>query len=120
MKSNTKIEIQLKKKTNPILVETVVLAKKNPSWKEVASLLTGSRRNRKDFNLSDVEKIGEGTVVVCGKLLSQGEVTKKMKVVALNFSEKAKDKLLKAGCEAVLLIDEIKNNKEAKGVNILK
>ncbi|MBT4376745.1 hypothetical protein HOD29_05205 [archaeon] len=119
MKSKSKIESQLKSKTNPILVETIVLAKKNPKWIEVAHVLTGSRRNKKGFNLRDVERV-EGDVVVCGKLLSQGEISKKRKIIALNFSEKAKEKLLKAGCEIILLADEIKKNKDAKGVTILK
>ncbi len=119
MKSKSKIETQLKKKTNPVLVETIILAKKNPKWLEVAHILTGSRRKRKEFNLTDIAEIS-GDVVVCGKVLSQGEINKKKKVVALGFSEKAKEKLLKAGCELVLLTDEIKKNKEAKGIVVLK
>ena len=43
-----------------------------------------------------------------------------MKVVALNFSEKAKEKLKKAGCEVRTIMEEIEKNKEAKGVKILK
>lgn len=120
MKSKTKIELQLKKKTNPVLVETVVEAKKNSKWMEVANVLTGSRRKRKDFNLTDVEKAKGEVIVICGKLLSQGEIMKKTKVAALGFSEKAKEKLKKAGCEVVLLKDEIQKNKDAKGVTILK
>ena len=119
MKSKTKIEGQLKKKTNPLLVRTIILAKKNSAWLEVASILTGSRRNKKDANLSNLEKIS-GDVVVCGKVLSQGEIGKKKRIIALNFSEKAKEKLKKAGCEIVLLVEEIKKNKEMKGVTIFK
>jgi large subunit ribosomal protein L18e len=120
MKTKTQIETQLKKKTDPILVETVVLAKRNPAWIEIASLLTGTRRNRKDANLSDLNKLEGQVLVVAGKVLSQGEISKKIKVVALNFSEKAKEKLLKAGCEVVLLKDEIQKNKDGKGVVVFK
>ena len=120
MKSKTKIESQLKKKTNPVLVETVIAAKKNPLWVEVASILTGSRRNRKDFNLTDVEKASGDTIVVCGKMLSQGEISSKKKVAALSFSKNALEKLKRAGCETVLLKDEIQKNKDAKGAVILK
>ena len=118
-KSKTKIESQLKKKTNPILVETVIIAKKNPAWIQVAHVLTGSRKKRKDYNLSEIEKI-KGDVALCGKVLSQGEITSKKKVIALGFSGKAKEKLKNAGCEAILLEKEIRNNKEAKGITILK
>ena len=120
IKSKTKIESQLKKKTNPVLVETIILAKKNPAWVEVASVLTGTRRKKKNFNLSDLEKTEGDTFVICGKVLSQGEISKKIKVIAMNFSENAKAKLLKAGCEVVLIKDEIKNNRDAKGVVLLK
>lgn len=120
MKSKNQIEIQLKKKNDPILVETIILAKKNPAWIDVASVLTGSRRKRKNINLSEISNSEGKIVVVPGKVLSQGDISKKIKVVALSFSEKAKEKLLKAGCETVLLKDEIKKNKEAKDVTILK
>ena len=120
MKSKTQIEQQLKKKTNPILVETVILAKKNAAWLEVASLLTANRHDRRDANLSDIAKLEGNIIAVAGKVLSQGDISKKVKVVALGFSEKAKEKLLKAGCEAVLLKDEIQKNKDAKGVVVFK
>ena len=120
MKSKTKIESQLKRKTNPIIVETIILAKKNPKWIEVASVLSGPRRKRKNANLSEIEKIDSETIAVCGKVLSEGKISKKVKVAALDFSEKALEKLKKAGCEVNTLAEEIQKNKEAKGVKILK
>lgn len=119
IKSKTKIERQLTNKTNHELVETIILSKKNPAWIHVAHVLTGPRRKRKGVNLNNIDK-QKGDVVVAGKVLSQGEIVSKKKVVALNFSEKAKEKLKKAGCEVVLLKDEIKKNKEMKGVTLLK
>lgn len=119
IKSKSKIEFQLKKKTNPELVETILLAKKNSSWLDVASMLTRNRKDRKDANLSELEKI-KGDIVVCGKVLSQGEIASKKRVIAFSFSKKAEEKLKKAGCEVILLKDEINKNKEAKGVTILK
>jgi len=120
IKSKTKIEAQLRNKTNVLLVQTVIEAKKNPAWILVAQTLTSPGRKSKGVNLYDIEKSDGKTIVVCGKVLSDGEVTKKIKVAAINFSQKAKEKLLKAGCEVVTIMDEIKNNKDAKGVVILK
>ncbi|MDA3837076.1 MAG: 50S ribosomal protein L18e [Nanoarchaeota archaeon] len=120
IKSKTKIELQLEKKTNPVLVQTVVSAKKNPAWIEVAALLTSPGSQRKGVNLSDIERTEGEVIVVCGKVLSQGEITKKVRVVALRFSENAKKKLKEAGCEMITIMEEIKNNKDAKGVVILK
>jgi len=82
--------------------------------------LAGPRKKRKNVNLKELEKISSEIVVICGKVLSEGEISKKMKVVALNFSEKAKEKLKKAGCEVRTIMEEIEKNKEAKGVKILK
>jgi len=122
MKSNTKIEKQTQRKLNPELVETIRLAKKNKKWVEVAHILSFSRRNKIEVNLNkinEVTKSGE-IIVVPGKILSLGEINKKLKVAALNFSEKAKEKLLKAGCEVLSISEEIKKNPEMKGVKIIK
>lgn len=122
MKSKTLIEYQLQRKTNNNLVETIINAKKNSAWLEIASTLVGPRRKRIDMNLSQIDtqaKAGE-TIIIPGKVLSGGEVSKKFKIVAISFSAKAEEKLKKAGCEAVLISQEIERNKDAKGVKILK
>jgi large subunit ribosomal protein L18e len=121
-KSKTLIEKQLKKKNNKLLVDTIILAKRNPAWLEVASRLSGPTSKNKNVNLADLEKLSEGSeiIVVPGKVLSGGEITKKLKIAAVSYSDKAREKLIKAGCE-VLSIDELINkNKDAKGVKILK
>jgi len=120
IKSKTKIENQMIGKTNKALVNTIILAKKNPAWIEVAGLLTIPRRKRKDVNLTELDKTEGKILVVCGKVLSQGEFNKKSRIVALGFSEKAKEKLNKIGCETVTIEEEIQKNKEAKEVVILK
>ena len=120
IKSKVKIEKQLKKKTAPKLMKTIILAKKNPKWREVASILTGPRKKRKNVNLKDLENFSSDSIVVCGKVLSEGEISKKKKIVALGFSEKARKKLLEAGCELKEITEEINLNKNAKGIQILK
>ena len=122
MKSKTKIEQQMQKKTSVGLVKTILAAKKNKSWFKVAEILSGPRKNRVNLNLEEIDKQAEEgeTIVLAGKVLSQGSVNKKMKIVALNFSEKAKEKLLKKGCEVSNIVDEIKKNPLGKEINILK
>ena len=123
MKSKTKIEKQSQKKGNPILVETLRAAKKTgaPFWLQAAGVLSGPRRRKIAVNLGDIEKATkEGdSIVVPGKILSQGEISKKIAVVALAFSEKAKEKLLKTKSQAINIIDEIKKNPEAKGLKFI-
>jgi len=122
MKSKTKISKQTEKKSNTELVETIINAKKQEAWLEVASILSGPRRARICMNLEDINKKSkEGeTVVIPGKVLSQGELTKKMKVIALNFSDKAKEKLLSSKCQIAYIQEEIKSNPSGKGVKVLK
>jgi large subunit ribosomal protein L18e len=122
MKSKTKISKQLEKKSNSVLTETVITAKKNDAWLGVAGILSGPRRNRICINIEQINKHSKAgeTVVIPGKVLSQGEMDKKLKVVAFNFSEKAKEKLLSAKCETVSILDEIKSNPSAKGIKIIK
>ena len=122
VKTKTKIEKQLQKKRNPELVETVIAGKKKENWKEVVGIIVGSRKNWVKINLDKIDEKSQegGVIVVPGKVLSQGEVNKKLKIAALGFSEKAKEKLLNAGCEVSTILEEIKKNPEAKGVKIIK
>jgi large subunit ribosomal protein L18e len=121
MKSKTLIGKQVTKKTNPELVETILLAKKKAKWVEIAGLLSGPRANMMNLNLDKLnEESKEGdTIVVPGKILAQGELNKKIKVVALSFSEKAKEKISKARGEVSTILEEIKKNPDAKGIKFL-
>lgn len=121
MKSKTKIDSQLIRKGNDSLALTIISAKKNDAWLPVASILASSRRTRPSLNLDEINeqaKDGE-TVLVPGKILSVGEVTKKIKLVALGFSEKAREKLLKSKIQISNIADEIKHNPDAKGLRVL-
>ena len=122
MKSKTIIEKQLKKKTNSELVKTIIAAKKNENWLDVASILSGSKKNRANINLEKINKEAKEneTIVVPGKVLSVGEINKQIKIAAINFSAKAKEKLLKSKSEVFSILEEIKKNPEAKEVKILK
>jgi len=59
------------------------------------------------------------TVVIPGKVLSEGEISKKIRVVAKGFSEKAREKLLKSKTPIAFIEEEIKTNPEGKGIKIL-
>jgi large subunit ribosomal protein L18e len=120
MKSKTKIEQQLEKKNNPELVKTIIEAKKKAKWLEVAGMLSSPRMNHAAVNLDELDKgAKEGEIiVVAGKVLSEGELSKKIKVVAFAFSEKAKEKILKAKGEISTISEEIKKNPEAKGIKL--
>jgi len=122
-KSKTKIDKQSQRKNNSSLVETIRTAKKSGSdfWIGVASVLASPRRQHVALNLNEIDRnTKEGdSIVVPGKVLSQGDISKKVAIIAFAFSGKTKEKLLKTKSHATNIIDEIKKNPEAKGLKIL-
>ncbi len=119
--SKTKIKNRAKKKTNSELVETLMLAEKNKLW-ELAKRLSSPRRKMTELNLEEVNKETKEneTVLIPGKVLGKGNITKKIKIVALGFSSSAEEKLKKSGCEISTIKEELEKNKTLKGVRILK
>ena len=122
MKTKTKIEKQLKKKENQDLVETIISAKKTKGWVKIAEVLSTPTRKRVVVNLDKINidsKEGE-KIVVPGKILSLGNLDKKIKLVALSVSESALEKINNAKSEFITLKQEIKLNPEAKGIKVIK
>lgn len=122
MKSLTKIKKQSRKKTNQELVETILKAAKNEKWMDVARILSGPRRSRVNVNLEKINEEAEDgeKILVPGKVLSQGEVSKKIKIIAMNFSENAREKLSREKKEFSTIDEEIKKNPNAEGIRILR
>ncbi|MDD9953290.1 MAG: 50S ribosomal protein L18e [Candidatus Woesearchaeota archaeon] len=68
-------------------------------FKRLAEDINKPSRQRRTVNLFSIEQhAADGeTVVVPGKVLGEGDLTKKVTVVALSFSESAKEKINKSG-----------------------
>jgi large subunit ribosomal protein L18e len=108
--------------TNPLLAELVgrLRKTKKPIWKDVAEKLEAPTRSRAEVNLWRLDKNtkdGE-TVVVPGKVLSEGELGHKLTIAAWAFSQGAATKLEgKAKC---MTIDElVAKNPDGKNVRIM-
>lgn len=119
--SKTKIKSNLRRKTNPAIVALVAHAKKQPAWLALARFLSGPSKNYSFYNLNQIDKHAkEGdTILVPGKVLGSGDLTKKVVIVALSISSSAKEKLKKTKSEFIHIADEIKKNPKAEGVKIL-
>lgn len=120
--SRTTIKRRNSKKTNPELSETIKLAMNNKPWFNVAKAVSVSTQRQSRVNLEEIDKqtkTGE-TVVVPGKVLSNGNVTKKVRIAALGISEKALEKLKETKSEFVSILDEIKKNPKAEGIKIVR
>lgn len=122
MKSKTLIDRQASRKLNPELVKSIITAKKNKAWLFVASLLSYPKRKQINKNLDEIDKESkEGdTMIVPGKVLGNGEISKRIRISAIGFSESARKKLKARKCEIVSIRDEIKINPKAEGIKILR
>ena len=118
--SKTKIEKRMQKKTNPGLVRAIIQLKKtNPL---IAKKLASPVKKTIRINLEKInEKVKDKTsILVVGKVLSSGNLDKKVKIVGLSASEKAIEKIKKSGGEFVYLFDELKNNPKLNGLEIVE
>lgn len=122
MKSKTRIEKKAKRKTSLALVETIRSSKKLEGWNEVSDLVSLPKRKSIILNLSEINEMSKDgeSVVVPGKVLSEGEIEKKIRLIALKFSKKAVEKLLRAKVAFSYINDEIKKNPTAKDLRVLK
>lgn len=119
--SKTKIKFNSKKKTNPEVAETLSAALKNKGWIKIAKIIAGPRRKYSEVTLNEINKLTTAgdTVVVIGKVLSTGELTKKVRICAFNASAKVSDKLKASKSEIVTILDEIKKNPKAEGLKLI-
>ncbi|MBU3913028.1 MAG: 50S ribosomal protein L18e [Nanoarchaeota archaeon] len=122
MLSKTKINRKLERKTSSEIVETILAAKKQKAWLKIANLISAPRRKQASVNLNSIdEQTKEGdTILVPGKVLGTGNVSKKIRVAALYFSEDARKKLKDKKCEIVSVREEVKVNPKAQGIKVLR
>ncbi|MBU1201818.1 MAG: 50S ribosomal protein L18e [Nanoarchaeota archaeon] len=89
-------------------------------WKRVATDLEKPTRNKRIVNLYKIDKYAkpDETIVVPGKVLGTGDITKKVVVAAYVFSDSAYEKI-KAKGEAISIQELLKRNPKGKKVRIL-
>ncbi|MBS3071981.1 50S ribosomal protein L18e [Candidatus Pacearchaeota archaeon] len=120
--SRTKLKIRLRRKTNPSLNETISNAMKNKAWNDIAKLVAMPTRQHTSINLDEINSkatLGD-TILVPGKVLSRGDLDKKIRICALSISKSAKDKLKFSKSEFLTILEEIKKNPKAEGVKIIR
>lgn len=120
--SKRKVKVRRRKKTDPRVAEAISLALKNTGWQKFAKIFSTPTRKQVSVNLKEIDDkvaIGE-TVIVPGKVLSLGDITKKVRICSFGISSEALDKLTKTKSEWAHIVDEIKNNPKAEGVKLIK
>ena len=114
-------------KTNPQLKDLIQNLKKHASendaqiWKDIAFRLEKPLKNWPVVNLSKISRYTneKETALIPGKVLSDGELTKKVTIAAWSFSEKSKEKIKKAGGKTITIDELMKNNPKGKDIRIL-
>jgi len=121
MISQRKIKQRATRKDNPELKELVsALRKKGAFWQKVATIIVKPKRQSVKVNLTKIDKeTKEGeTVVVPGKVLGSGMLSKKINLGAVSFSENALEKMKSA--KIMELIKVADAHKDGKGVKVLQ
>ena len=87
--------------TNLRILISELAKDKTPFWNRVSYELNRSERNRREINLSKINRSSESgeTVLIPGKVLGSGELKHKLTIAALNFTEGALKKIKEAGAE---------------------
>ncbi len=119
--------VKKSKKTNPALLELIHELKKQSNendvriWKDIAIRLEKPSRNWPEVNLDRISKYtnDKETALIPGKVLSTGDITKKLSIAAWSFSEKSKDKIEKAGGKCLTIEELLKDNPKGKDIRIL-
>ncbi len=90
-------------------------------WKKVARELGKPTRRRPSVNVSKIEEyLNQGeTVLVPGKVLGAGNLSKKVEVAAFSFSESARTIIEKNGGKIMSIDELMKSNPEGKNVRVL-
>jgi large subunit ribosomal protein L18e len=119
--SKTQLKSRSRRKTNPSLKDTLALALKNEPWHTLSKKLSGPTRQQAALNLDQIDAKSEAgdTILVPGKILSQGTLTKKLALVALSISSAAAEKLKESKSTFHTIKEEIEKNNKADGVKVL-
>jgi len=123
----SKIRKLMKRKTNPNLVKLIdELLKASamndaPIWKDIAERLAKPKRLYAEVNVSKIQRYAkEGeTIIVPGKVLGGGKITKPVTVAALSFSESARRKIIEAGGKCLTIKELLEINPTGSGVRIM-
>jgi large subunit ribosomal protein L18e len=92
-----------------------------PIWGSVADRLERSRHPSVPMNVGRLERVAEAeeTVVVPGKLLADGPLSKPLTVAAFAYSTQARAKVHAAGGTTLSILELLKARPDGAGVRLL-
>lgn len=113
-------------KKNPTLavliseMKKLSIEQKANFWKAIAEELERPSRNKRVVNLTRINKYAKDNeiVVVPGKVLSSGDIDRKLTICAYQFSEEALKKINSKG-RAITIQELMKSNPKGNNVRII-
>lgn len=104
-----------------LLREVEPKARESGFWKRIFYELQRPSRQRREVNIYTIDRYArEGEVVVVpGKVLSVGELHKKVDIAAMSFSAQARQKIEKAQGKALSIRELMKLHPDGKKVSII-
>ncbi len=114
-------------KENPELVNLIKELKINAKthnakiWKDIAQRLESPDRNHAEVNVSKIERYAKDNevIIVPGKVLGAGRLTKKVTVAAWRVSGTAEKKIVEAGGEVITIKELMARNPKGSNVRIM-
>jgi large subunit ribosomal protein L18e len=114
-------------KTNPrlanLIAELRTTARETDAgvWEDIAARLEKPRRTHAEVNLGRIERYAreDETVLVPGKVLGSGVLSKEVTVAAVDFSGTAKTKIEEVGA-TMALEDALESNPEGANVRVIR
>ena len=102
-------------------LRTIGREKEAGIWRTTAKLLEKSSKNWPSINVSRLEYNVKGNekIVVPGKLLGSGSISKKVTVGAYSFSDAARVKIEAVGGKCVGLAEMAKKNPKGSGLRLM-
>ncbi|MFB6228450.1 MAG: 50S ribosomal protein L18e [Halobacteriales archaeon] len=91
-------------------------------WKDVAARLEKPRSTHAEVNLGRIERYAreDETVVVPGKVLGSGALTKAVTVAAVDFSSSAETKIRQADGNPIDVAQVLEDNPEGSNVRVMR
>ena len=91
-------------------------------WRDIAKRLEKPKRNWAETNLSKLDRYANDgeTIIIPGKVLAAGSISKKLTVAAWSFSEKAEEAIVAAGGKAIGIRDLMAENPKGSNVRIMR
>ena len=104
-----------------LLEELDKISLKSKFWKRIARDIRRPARQRRTVNIYKIERFAKDgeIIIVPGKVLSVGELKKKVDVAALSFSDDAKLKIVQAKGKIMSIKELLQQNPAGKNVRIL-